>query len=175
MFLVLAISATALSCGGDDDGAAGNPRGSTPASAGDAQTPAAGAAAMDTWLQAKHHLAWKCEPQAHAARPPSPHGRNRVCSNALMSAHGQGEYPVGAAAVKEIYDGDVVTGHAVFWHVKAGATGDTWYFYEKLGARVVADGLGDSGVAKSVCVACHQAAGSDPAHPGHDFVYTQVR
>ena len=28
---------------------------------------------------------------------------------------------------------------------------------------------------KDVCVSCHARAGSDEAHSGHDFVYTQVR
>ena len=26
-----------------------------------------------------------------------------------------------------------------------------------------------------ICVSCHKAAGSDAAHSGHDYVYTQVR
>jgi hypothetical protein len=168
--VVVASTLWLYACGGGESTAP-----ATGGSPGDAQTPAMGAAAMDAWLAQKHHQAWRCEPAAHAARSPSPHGRNRVCSNALMSAHGQGEYPVGAAAVKEIFSGDSVTGYAVSLHVKAGTGGDSWYWFERLGGRLVVDGLGDAGTAKSVCVGCHQAAGSDPMHGGHDFVYTQVK
>jgi cytochrome c553 len=125
----------------------------------------------------------------HAARSPSPHGMNRICSNDLASGFsGTGERPEGTAAVKELYDstGTTIVGHSVY--LKAAATsagGANWYWYEKMpltaggAATVIADGYGDSGTAKSVCVACHAAAGSDAAHtpsPGSsDEVYTQVK
>ncbi len=170
VLMTLAVTTvTVTSCGDDETTNA------SPGTPGSAQTPATGASEMEAWLGAKHYAAWHCEPAAHDARSPSPHGRNRICTNDLLSAHAQGEYPVGAAAVKEIDSGGSISGHAVYLHVKAGTTGDTWYWYEKLGGRVVADGTGDSGVAKSVCVGCHQAAGTDAMHSGHDFVYTQVK
>jgi hypothetical protein len=120
---------------------------------------------------------WKCEPEAHDGRSPSPHGKNRVCSNARLSAAGAGEYPVDAASVKELFaaDGVTVSGYGVARHVKSGSTGDTWYWYERTASGVVADGTGEAGSPKTVCVACHAGAGSDAMHSGHDFVYTQVQ
>ena len=77
-----------------------------------------------------------------------------------------------------------IVGYALYVHVKAGKTGDTWYWYEKVPLTsmaphdangVVADGTGGSGTAMSICVGCHSATGSDAGHSGHDFVYTQVK
>jgi hypothetical protein len=148
--------------------------------------PTSGQADVKAWLATGAYKAWKCEPAAHDARSPSPHGKNRICSNAVLSAHGAGEYPVDSAAVKELFDdeGKNIVGYAVYRHVKAGTTGDTWYWYETVPLAspaphdangVVADGLGGAGPAKSICVGCHSAAGVDADHPGHDFVYTQVK
>lgn len=148
--------------------------------------PTTGAAAVDAWLAQGLYKSWHCEAAAHLSRSPSPHGMNRICSNDKLSQAGAGEYPVDAASVKELYDdaGKNITGYAVFRHVTAGTTGGTWYFYEKVPLSsaaphdangVVADGLGSSGPAQTICVSCHQAAGSDAGHSGHDFVYTQVR
>jgi hypothetical protein len=68
-----------------------------------------------------------------------------------------------------------VRGHAVYRHVRAGATGDTWFWYETIGGSVGAFGLGDVGAPRDSCAACHGRAGSAAGYPGHDFVYTQVR
>lgn len=82
-----------------------------------------------------------------------------------------GEYAVGAASVKELFDsGSAVIGYAVSRHIKAGTTADCWYWYEKLGGQVNADGIGVSS-----CNGCHSAAGSDSSHQGHDYVYLQVK
>jgi cytochrome c553 len=67
------------------------------------------------------------------------------------------------------------------------AQGANWYWYERVplssaaphdAAGVVADGLGSSGPAQTICVACHAAAGTDAAHTpspgGRDEVYTPV-
>lgn len=162
--------------GGAGAGAAGGGAGGEPSLEPDPQTPPQSAAAVASWIAEGHYQGWHCEPESHEARPPSPHGVNRVCSNDLASAHGSGEYPVGAASVKELFDdeGTNVVGHAVSLHVSAGPSGATWYWYEQLTSGVVADGLGDEGTPRTVCVGCHQGAGSDAAHSGHDLVYTQV-
>lgn len=131
-------------------------------------------------------MASTCEPASHEARSPSPHGKNRICSNTLLSGNGAGEYPVNAASVKELFadDGTTIVGYAVARHTSAGAADTAWYWYERVPADhpaphdangVVADGPGDMGPAKTICVGCHTAAGSDAQHSGHDFVYTQVR
>ncbi|MEQ1506200.1 MAG: hypothetical protein ABMB14_28465 [Myxococcota bacterium] len=145
--------------------------------AGDAQTPPQGDAAMTAWIAGGAYLAWACEADPHPPRSPSPHGPNRICSNDLMSNHGAGEYPVGSASVKELYDntGANIVGYAVSLHPVAGTTGADWYWYETTDAAgLIADGLGDAGTPLTVCVGCHAGAGSDADHSGHDFVYTQV-
>jgi hypothetical protein len=176
-FLEPALLALALvACGGDDEKAGGE---------GDDQTPPIGHEAMTEWLAGGDYLGWACEPDAHDARSPSPHGPNRICSNDALSSHTTGEYPVGSAAVKELYDATAtdIVGYAVYLHTDAGTDGADWYWYEVVPADsaaphdadgVVADGQGDSGPALDICVSCHAAAGSDAGHSGHDFVYTQV-
>lgn len=179
--LGLIILLVAVGCDADD----GDEMDSGDAQGSD-QLPPRGADAVEAWLADGAYLAWTCEPQPHAARSPSPHGINRICSNDLLSAHGDGEYPVGAASVKELLadDNTTIVGYAVATHVDAGTDGSNWYWYERVPLDhpaphdengVVADALGADGPALDICVACHSAAGSDEAHFGHDFVYTQVR
>ena len=87
---------------------------------GDDQTPpTTGHDAIETWLTAGSYKMWHCEQAPHAPRSPSPHlGMNKICSNTLLSsaaASPAAEYPVGAAAVKELYDmaGTTLNGYAV--------------------------------------------------------------
>jgi hypothetical protein len=157
------------------------------------QMPPMGATAVEAWLKKGSYRAWHCEKKAHEFRAPSPHGFNRICSNDLIAddAKGSGDWPEGAAAVKELYaaadDKDPV-GYAVYLKTKDdSADGANWYWYERVPLDhpaphdkdgVVADGMGDSGPAKTICVGCHVAAGSDAAHTpsagGRDQVYTPV-
>ncbi|HEU4534705.1 MAG TPA: cytochrome P460 family protein, partial [Polyangiaceae bacterium] len=163
-------------------GAAGSPAG------GDAQTPPQGAAAIEAWLAKGDYKKWDSEPAIHESRSPSPHGFNRIYSNDLIAANGSGTdaWPEGAAAVKELYagedDGGPPIGYAVYLKTKAdSAGGANWYWYERLPEPqgVVADGLGNAGGAKDICVACHAAAGADAEHTptpgGRDQVYTPVQ
>lgn len=182
--------------GGGEDGSSGTPgtdTNNTPTTGGSGEDetqvpPTTGTrTTMRAWLDAGHYKSWKCQPASHEPlMPVSPHGKNRICSNAVLSAHGDGEYPVDASAVKELYadDGTTIHGYAVYRHVKAGTDGGSWYWYEDVPDDspvphdpdgVVADGLGDSGKAMSICVSCHMATGLDADHPGHDFVYIQVK
>lgn len=153
---------------------AGCPAVSTP---GDAQTPATGSPAdIDAWIAKGDYKAWHCETAPHASRSPSPHGPNRICSNDLVSAHTTGEYPTGAAAVKELYDANSakIIGYAMYRKMSAGG-GDTFYWYET-NSGVVANGVGKAGTnSGNICVGCHSKTGSDAMHSGHDFVYTQVK
>jgi len=162
--------------GGCPASEAGGPA-SGPVNVGTPDLPATGAEAdIKAWLALGEYEKgnWKCEAAPHAARSPSPHGTNRICSNATLSGHGAGEFPVGAAAVKEIYDGANVTGYAMYRKLETGG-GEAWYWYEELAGSTVANNTGDLGTARSVCVGCHAGAGSDAMHPGHDQVYTQVK
>jgi hypothetical protein len=178
---VLALTA----CGSSD---------SMSSSMSDAQTPpTSGRADIEKWLGDASYKTWACEPSVHAARSPSPHGFNRICSNDVIAgaAAGTAAWPRGAASVKELYDSATATapvGFAVYLKTDASSAGGAnWYWYERVpaasdaphdGNGVVADGKGDSGAAKSVCVGCHGGAGMDAAHTpspgGRDLVYTPV-
>jgi hypothetical protein len=173
-FWGLTMTFALAACGGGGGGAGGS--GST----GDAQTPAQGAANVQAWLAKGDYKSWSCESAVHAARPPSPHGFDRVCSNTAISsnASGTGAWPVGAAAVKELYGSLTDTtpgGYAVYLKTADDTTagGAVWYWYEQpVGATSpLADGLGNS-----ICVACHSSAGGDAgAFPdSRDLVYTPV-
>lgn len=133
-------------------------------------------ATVNAWIAKGDYKQWKCEAAPHAARPPGAHGRNRICSNKLLSEHGAGEYPVGAAGVKEIYDNasSNIVGYAMYRKMAAGA-GEAWYWFETLDdGGLVANGLGNAGVARTVCVKCHRDAGL-MGNLGHDLVFTQVK
>ena len=171
-------SSGAPNAGGSGAASRGASGTSTPATSGDAQLPAIGdAATVLAWLDSGAYKAWACESERHAARPGSGHSSNRICSNAALSGHpdGAGEFPIGSAGVKELYNasGNVI-GFAMYRKLAAGA-GDSWWWYEGFRGSVVANGRGDSGSAKSVCTGCHALAGSSATRTGHDSVYTQVR
>ncbi|MEO8213751.1 MAG: hypothetical protein ABI560_11190 [Myxococcales bacterium] len=162
-------------------------------SADKVDVPPSGATAIEAWLTAGSYKEWKCESAVHASRDPSPHGFNRICSNSAISnaAGGTGAWPVDSAAVKELYaaiDAPTPVGYAVYRKTTANSAGGTnWYWYERVpldhpaphdAAGVVADGMGSSGPAMTICVGCHNAAGADAAHTpsvgGRDQVYTPV-
>lgn len=183
--LCISLLSVLAACGSSD---------STGSSVSDAQTPpTSGRVDIETWLTDASYKTWTCEPAVHAARAPSPHGFNRICSNGVVAgaATGSGPWPKGAAAVKEIYNSltdATPIGYAVYLKTDAdSAAGANWYWYERVPLSseaphdangVVADGKGSSGAAMSICVGCHSAAGSDAVHTpspgGRDEVYTPV-
>lgn len=128
----------------------------------DPQLPARGTADVQGWLAAGYYRAWRCEPEPHPGRPPSPHDANRICNNdALHAAAGSGVFPVGAAAVKEIFDGGAITSYAVARKMTEGTGGDRWFWYEGGPDKVYANSEGAGN-----CTGCHQDA--------RDFVFTIV-
>ena len=138
------------------------------------QTPPTNDDDMDAWLETGVYKDWHCESAVHAARAPSPHGFTRICSNDAIAnnARGNGAWPRGAAAVKEMYasenskDPDA---YAVYLKTADdSADGANWYWYGhvSIGSPEV-DGMGDSGPASSMCVSCHAGA-------ARDFVWTSV-
>jgi hypothetical protein len=139
---------------------------------------------MDAWLATGAYQHWHCETAVHAARSPSPHGYNRICSNDALSAdaQGTGNWPAGAAAVKELYGSltaSAPNGHAVYLKTQSdSAAGANWYWYERTSGGVSASGFGNEGTAKSLCVGCHMAAGTNeantPSAGARDFVFTPV-
>lgn len=131
----------------------------------DPQTPPQGGAPLMAWLNAGYYKSWRCEAAAHPAGPNGAHGTNRVCSNNLQAGTGgSGEFPVGAASVKELYSGTNVVGYAVSLRIKTGPSGDSWYWYEN----------GFGGVGITSCTGCHSKAGSGGTYIGRDFVFVRV-
>jgi hypothetical protein len=173
--VAVTLACPTLGCGGDSGSGGGG-------SSDPAQTPPEGDAAVTKWLDAGDYMKWHCQSAAHASKSPSPHAFNRTCSNdALSGAGSSGDFPEGSANVKELWDkiGGKVIGHAVYKKTAAdSAGGSNWYWYEFNPSidknKPVADGMGDSGSAKSICVGCHVGAGSSFAKTSRDFVFTQV-
>ena len=151
---------------------AGCPAASTPGSAQEA--PTGTQASIDAWIAKGEYKAWKCETAVRDGMSPSPHGKQKVCSNDKASAAGAGEFPVGASNVKELYDaaGTTIIGYAIEQKMSAGG-GGSWYWFERNADGLVANGYGTAGPPKDICVGCHSLAG--PNHFGHDFVFTQVK
>jgi hypothetical protein len=145
-------------------------------SVGDSETPATGSAALvAAWIARGDYRRWTCEPVGHDARFPSPHGRNRICNNRKVVEHGAGEYPTGAASVKEVFDDlGKLTGHLISAKLGPGRA-SAWMWYMEVDNVVVLNGRGDTPAPATKCVACHEGAGSDAEHSGHDFVYTQLK
>jgi hypothetical protein len=141
---------------------------------GDAETPATGnPQIVADWLKTGAYRKWRCEALVHQARSPSPHGSNRVCSNRKLADHGAGEFPIGAASVKEVYDDlGARRGYAIGKKVDSG-TAPAWVWFMMEGSNIVANARGIAAAA-AACTGCHAAAGTDAQHSGHDFVYTIV-
>ena len=142
---------------------------------GDAQTPPMNTdPVISAWLAGGAYKAWKCEPTGHASRSPSPHGRNRICNNTALTNTAAGNYPVGAASVKELLvadGGTEITGYALGLKIAAGAsTGASWYWYGKNNGSILANA---KGTVATGCTGCHSLAGT-AMNSGRDFVFTQV-
>jgi hypothetical protein len=182
--LSIAIAASSMGCGDVQAGGTGeghaHDAGDTFRPRPDANIPPTGGLALEPWLAAGYYDDWTCETGAHYSQI-SPHGRVRVCSNAiLVDDPATGEHHVGAASVEELLDArDQVIGRAVALRGRPDPGAIGWYFYARLqpGAQaslgtapdasgVVADGWGDAlGNAQQVCAQCHASA-------PRDFVFT---
>jgi hypothetical protein len=162
-------------CGSNDEGVASSAAELTSdAGADETQVPPTSSSeAIDAWLAAGHYKRWACSP-VRPARPPGGTAPNRICSNAVLSAHGDGEYPIGSTNVRELYDaaGTKIIGMAMTTKVAAGG-GDAWYWFEHRDTGLVANGRGSSSTATRKCVGCHERANPDLF--GHDLVFNQIR
>jgi hypothetical protein len=112
--------------------------------------------ALLPWLEGEPYLIWAAESGPHVSA--GPHGSAvRTFFNAALAeaaAAGADEYPIGAATVKELFDGSGErSGWAVMVKLELGQGGDGWYWYESVGASVYADGTG-----VALCTGCHSSA-----------------
>jgi hypothetical protein len=143
------------------------------------EPPTGSASEMAEWIRGGTYLGWACEDAPHAPRAPSPHPRNRICSNpALSAAANDAALPVGVATVKEIFNatGDEPVAYAVIVKVAEGGAADPaayYYFEGDLTSAPAAEGTGDSGgVAQTVCYECHSHG---PDADGREQLFTIVR
>jgi hypothetical protein len=130
---------------------------------GTPQLPPRGRAAIEVWLSAGYHRAWRCEAAVSPPRLTGNHGRHRICSNDVLLASAAGPYPVGAASVKELFldaAGTMPNGFAVGVKVAAGEGPQTWYWYERRGANPAGPVLAE-GVGVPDCAVCHGTAARD--------------
>lgn len=115
------------------------------------------------WLESGEYLGWTGESAMHPSAGPHFAGVWTYVNDALLGSLEAGEppHPMGAAAVKELYDGaGVRQGWAVMVKVQAdSAGGDGWYWYETFDGDVFADGTG-----AGICTGCHSG--------GTDYVLT---
>ena len=129
--------------------------------AGGDQAVPAQSGALFSFLQQGGYRRFEAESAPH---PSSVHRRVRTFVNSALAtslAQGGGDHPVGAAAVKELFDGD---GRPGGWavSVKLAQTGDDsdWYWYETRDATSGDEPTEGRGVA--ACSGCHMS--------GTDFV-----
>jgi hypothetical protein len=144
------------------------------------QPPITSTADINDWLTVGYYRSWRCEPAIRPALGVSPHGMSRTCSNNLLSGLSDvGEYPVGAASVKELADTNGnLRGYSISSHIRAGTQPATWFWFERnVQGNVVAAGTGER-TPQNVCSDCHAKAGnsvSTGVEGGHDYVFVQVR
>jgi hypothetical protein len=157
--------------GADSGGATGG------AAVFDAQTPPTDPATLEAWLDEGFYQDWACEPEPNTktegAAAIHVHGdATRVCTNILLAAsalNSEGEFPVGAASVKEVYDERGALSARVVSVKTAPESdgGEGWFWY-------AAPDTAGHGLA--ACTGCHAAAAVDADHPGAgDFVYFRVQ
>jgi hypothetical protein len=163
---LIAVTLALLACDGSatpavspDDAAPPNP--ATPPSP---DTPPQGQKALEAWLASGYYRAggWRCETAISPPRLNGAHGRHRICTNATLLGSAGPIHPVGAASVKELFDGnDAPNGFAVGIKVAPGLSDLTWYWYERTGTSPTSRPVAD-GVSAQVCgPSCHAAAPVD--------------
>lgn len=121
------------------------------------QLPPIGAAALEPWLASLAYADWHAESAVHVSTGPHGDGVRTFFNDALFDSFeaGNAVHPIDAAVVKELYGDGEIAGWAVMVKVADGEGGDTWYWYEVVGASTYADGTD-----VALCTGCH-AVGVD--------------
>jgi len=127
---------------------------SASAGEGPSEVPPTDTDALQTWLEQRAYDHWSAESAIHPSQ--GPHGGDvRTFVNAALLGSLEAdadEHPIDAATVKELYDDDDVVGWAMMVKVVRDTGGDGWFWYERVGTSVYADGVG-----VELCSDCHQA------------------
>ena len=114
------------------------------------------------WLRDGGYEGFASESTIHDSATRIHAGRVRVFANTTV---GSGPQPQCAALVKELYDGDALSGYAVAVKYKADSdAGRGWYWYETFDVTHGAPSTSAPGA--PVCVGCHK--------DGQDFVWSPL-
>ena len=117
-------------------------------------------AAIRGWLQVFAYREWAPQTDIRAT---GEHGGERLYFNATLDASMQArapEHPIGSAAVRELYAGDLRTlkGFALMHKTgPSGPTGEGWYWYEVLDTTGAVEPT-VAGPGARDCVGCHSHA-----------------
>ena len=117
-------------------------------------------AAIRGWLQVFAYREWAPQTDIRAT---GEHGGERLYFNAVLTRSmeaGAAEHPIGSAAVRELYSGDLKTlkGFALMHKTApSGPTGEGWYWYEIFGTTAEAEPTVAQPAARG-CVGCHSHA-----------------
>ncbi len=119
-------------------------------------------AALNQYLREKGYADFACETGVFES---GVHSRVRTCVNPALEASlkaGNSEHPVGAAAVKELYEGDGETlkGWAVEVKITSDNGDNNWWWYEVFSTEADAAPAA-VGFAEDVCINCHKASARD--------------
>ncbi len=118
------------------------------------QLPPTDSAELVPWLQAGAYLGWTSESAIHVSGGPHPSAVLTYFNDTLIASlqAGNAAHPVDSATVKELYNNSgEINGWAVSVKTQAdSASGDGWYWYERVGNSVFADGNG-----VGLCANCH--------------------
>ena len=116
--------------------------------------------ALRDWLQGFAYRIWTPQTEIRAT---GEHGGERLYFNALLTRSmkaGAQDHPIGSAAVRELYSGDLKTlkGFALMHKIgPSGPTGAGWYWYEIFGTTAETEPMVAQTEARS-CVGCHAHA-----------------
>ncbi len=122
--------------------------------------------ALFSYLQSGDYTSFKSESQVHPSQ--GPHGSVRTYVNPVLEqslASFSGSHPVGAAAVKELYNEGELTGWAVYVKTQAESGGGNGFYWYEVFSTTDAGSPAADGMGVQPCTACHQA--------GQDFTLTQ--
>lgn len=158
--VLASLAAAALAaCGDPDPGSLSDCEPAPPPVAldmiGDAVPPTTDAA-LQAWLAAGEYAAFLPESGIHDSA--GPHGGavrtfvNRALAGSLTSC--ASSHPVGAAAVKELYDEGVLDGWAVMVKTEDGTGAARWFWYEVFSTAADATPA-FTGQGHDTCTGCH--------------------